>query len=163
LRTKLIVIVAGLLLLGLVSNPIAIATSLPEGEGVQQLPPGEAFGRQPEYLWIWQYMWPSKPHPEISTGTWIRWGFGWGSTTEQTLIDLLDGLDMEFSIDGKEVNNPKRYFGSPRKMDGYWSLSFSYRHPPFPPGEHSWIVSLSGSVPSVTINGAFTIIKRTGS
>ena len=142
------------------SGSIATAVSLPEGEGIQQLPPGEAFGRQPNYLWVWRYMWPGPPHPEIFTGTWIMWGFGWGSGNEQTLIDLLDGLDMEFSIAGKKVNNPKRYFGSPVNMGSYWALSFSYQHPPFPPREHSWTVSLSGSVPPVTINGAFTIIER---
>jgi len=148
-----------LLVVGLMLPLQAPAVSLPEGEGVQKLPLGEAFGRKAEYIWVWQYMW-SSPHPEIYTGTWMKWGFGWGSTTEQTLIDLLDGLDMEFSIDGKRIGNPKRYFGPPRNMGTYWSLSFSYRHPPFPPGEHSWTVSLSGSVPPVTVNGAFTIIER---
>lgn len=144
------------------TGSIATAQSLPEGKGVQQLPPGEAFGRQPNYIWVWQYMWPGPPHPEIFTGTWIMWGFGWGSGDEQTLIDLLDGLNMEFFIDGKEVRNPKRYFRIVHKVT-YWSLGFTYQHPPFTPGEHSWTVSLSGSVPPVTINGAFTIIKRSES
>jgi len=153
---KLTYLIVAIVLLGLVLNPSAQA--FPQGQGVQQLPPGEASGRESENIWLWQYLW-SNPHPEIYTGTWVRFDFGWGSTTEETLIQLLEELDMEFYLDDKEVRDPLKYFTLEHKMT-YWSLSWIYRHPPFKPGEHSWTVSLSGSVPTVTINGAFTIIKR---
>jgi len=153
---KLIYLIVIIVALGLVSNPLAQA--LPQGQGVQQLPPGEASGRESKNIWLWEYMWPNPPHPEIYTGTWVRFDFGWGSTTEETLIQLLEGLDMEFYLDDKEVRDPLEYFTIEYK--GYWSLYWIYRHPPFKPGEHSWTVSLNGSVPAVTINGAFTIIKR---
>jgi len=154
---KLIYLIVMIVALGLVLNPLAQA--FPQGQGVQQLPPGEASGRESENIWLWQYMWPNPPHPEIYTGTWVRFDFGWGSTTEETLIQLLEELDMEFYLDDKEVRDPLKYFTLEHKVT-YWSLSWIYRHPPFKPGEHSWTVSLSRSVPTVTINGAFTIIKR---
>ena len=154
---KLVYLIVAILLLGLVLNPLAQV--LPQGQGFQQLPPGEALGREPEDIWVWEYMWPGKPHPEIYTGTWIVFHFGWGSGSEETCIELLDGLDMEFCLDDKEVKNLQKYFTIEDKGT-YWSLYWIYHHPPFKPGEHSWTVSLSGSVPSVTINGAFTIIER---
>jgi len=154
---KLVYLIVAIVLLGLVLNPLAQA--LPQGQGVQQLPPGEAFGREPENIWIWEYMWPRSPHPEIHTGTWVRLHFGWGSTKEETLIELLEGLDMEFYLDDKEVRDPLKYFTIEDKGT-YWSLYWIYQHPPFKPGEHSWNIALSGSTWPVTINGAFTIIKR---
>jgi len=155
---KLVYLIVAIVLLGLVLNPLAQA--LPQGQGFQQLPPGEAFGREPENVWVWGYMWPGPPHPEICTGTWVRLHFGWGSTIEETLIKLLEGLDMEFYLDDKEVRDPLKYFTTIENMGTYWSLYWIYQHPPFKPGEHSWTVSLSGSVPTVTINGAFTIIEK---
>ena len=78
---------------------------------MQQLPPGEAFGREPEYIWLFEYMWPPLKHPEIYTGTWVKFGFGWGSTTKETLIELLEEQEnMEFYLDDKEVRNPLDYF-----------------------------------------------------
>lgn len=156
-RILILMFVVAIMLLGIVLSPLAQAP--PQGQGIQQLPPGEAFGREPENIWIWRYMWPNPPHPEIYTGTWVRLHFGWGSGTEETLIELLEGLDMEFYLDDNEVGDLQKYFMI-ENMGTYWSLSWIYQHPPFKPGEHSWTISLSGSVPSVTINGAFTIIKR---
>jgi len=153
---KLVYLIVAILLLGLVLNPLAQA--FPQGQGVQQLPPGEAFGREPEDIWLWEYMWPRKPHPEIYTGKWMVFHFGWGGS-EETLIELLGGLEMEFYLDGKEVRDPLKYF-TIKDKGTYWSLYWIYHHPPFKPEGHSWTVSLSGSVPTVTINGAFTIIKR---
>jgi len=150
-------LIVAIVLLGLVLNPLAQA--LPQGQGVQQLPLGEAFGREPEDIWLWEYMWPGAPHPEIYTGTWVRFGFGWGSGSEETLIGLLEEQkNMEFYLDGKEVKNPLKYFTI--EYIGYWSLYWIYQHPPFKPGEHSWTVSLSMSGRPKTINGAFTIIRR---
>lgn len=157
MKIKLLIVIVGILILGLVSN--SLAQALPQGQGVQQLPPGEAFGREPENIWIWEYMWPRPPHPEIHTGTWVRLHFGWGSTKEETLIELLEGLDMEFYLDDKEVRDPLKYFTIEDKGT-YWSLYWIYQHPPFNPGEHSWNIALGGSTWPVTINGAFTIIKR---
>jgi len=154
---KLMYLIVAIVFLGLVLNPLAQA--LPQGQGVQQLPPGEAFGRESENIWVWQYMWPGKPHPEIYTGTWVRLHFGWGSSTEETLLELLDGLEMEFYLDDKEVKDLKKYF-TIKHMGTYWALSWIYRHPPFKPGEHTWIISLGGSTWPVTVDGAFTIIER---
>lgn len=159
LLTRLIILAVGSLLLVSMLGVQAMSTALPEGKGIQQLPPGEARGRRPSYFWVWKYMWPNPPHPEITTGTWTMWGFGWGSGTEETLVELLEGLDMSFSIDGVEIENPLNYFTMENKGT-YWALSFIYQHPPLRPGEYSWNVSLSGSTWPVTINGAFTVIQR---
>jgi hypothetical protein len=153
---KLIYLIVAIVLLGLVLNPLAQA--LPQGQGVQMLPPGEASGRESENFWVWQYMWPNPPHPEIYTGTWVRFDFGWGGS-EETLILLLEGIEVEFYLDDKEVKDPKKYFTLEHRVT-YWALSWIYRHPPFKPGEHSWVVVLNGSVPAVTIDGAFTVIER---
>ena len=154
---KLVYLIVAIILLGFVLNPLAQA--LPQGQGVQQLPPGEAFGRESENIWLWEYMWPNPPHPEIYTGTWVRFDFGWGSGSEETLEEVLAGLEMEFYLDDKEVRDPLKYF-TLKHMGTYWALFWIYRHPPFKPGEYSWDVSLGGSYPTKTINGAFTIIER---
>jgi len=154
---KLMYLIVVIVLFGLILNPLAQA--LPQGQGVQQLPPGEAFGRESENIWVWRYMWPNPPHPETYTGTWIRFDFGWGSGSEETLLELLEGLEMEFYLNGRGVKDPLKYFTLEHRTT-YWALIWIYHHPPFKPGEHSWTVSLSGSVPTVTINGAFTIIER---
>ena len=52
---------------------------------------------------------------------------------EETLIEILEGLEMEFYLDDKEVKNPLKYFTI--EYIGYWS----------------W---------AVIINEAFTIIER---
>ncbi|MBA7563645.1 hypothetical protein ES695_01435 [Candidatus Atribacteria bacterium 1244-E10-H5-B2] len=153
---KLLYLIVAIVLLGLVLNPLAQA--LPQGQGVQMLPPGEASGRESENIWVWQYLW-SNPHPEVYTGTWFRFDLGWGSSTEETHIELLAGLEMEFYLDDKEVKDPLKYF-TIKNMGTYWALTWIYRHPPFKPGEHSWVVVLNGSVPAVTIDGAFTVIER---
>lgn len=154
---KLVYLIMAIVLLGLVLNPLAQA--LPQGQGFQQLPPGEAFGRKPEDIWVWEYMWPRPPHPDIHTGTWVRLHFGWGSNTEETLTELLEGLEMEFYLDDKEVKDPLKYF-TLKPVGTQWALSWIYQHPPFKPGEHTWTISLGGSTWPVTVDGEFTIIER---
>ena len=155
---KLVYLIIVIVALGLiVLSPLAQA--LPQGQGVQQLPPGEASGRESENIWVWEYMWPNPPHPEMYTGTWVRLDFGWGSGSEETLVELLEGLEMKFYLDNEEVRDPLKYFTLEHRVT-YWALSWIYRHPPFKPGEHSWTISVGGSTWPVTINGAFTVIER---
>lgn len=157
---KLIYLIVVIVALGLVLNPLAQA--LPQGQGVQQLPPGEAFGRESENIWLWRYMWPNPPHPEIYTGTWVRFDFGWGSTTEETLLEILEVLEMKFYLDDREVKDPLKYFTLEHRVT-YWALSWIYRHSPFKPGEHTWRVEgvmISGSDPTKVIDGEFTVIER---
>jgi hypothetical protein len=156
---KLVYLIVVIVFLGLVLNPLAQA--LPQGQGVQMLPPGEASGRESKNIWLFWYMFTNPPHPEIYTGTWVSFNFGWGSTTKETLEELLEGLEIEFYLDDKEVKDPLnlKYFTLEHRTT-YWALTWIYRHPPFKPGEHSWVFVLNGSVPAVTIDGAFTIIEK---
>ena len=134
--------------------PIASASN-PQGRGTQKLRPKDEVVKG-EYIWVWRYMWPRPPHPEIESGTWVTIGWGWGSTTRETLEEILETQELVVVIDGCELVDPMQYYTIEFRQT-YWSLSFKYAHPPFREGEHTW--SVSGICPG-TISGSFTVVER---
>jgi len=156
---KLLYLIVAIVLLGLALNPLAQA--LPQGQGVQMLPPGEALGQEPEYIGIFWYGLPNPPQPpEIYTGTWVSIYWGWGSGSEETLLEIIEGIEIEFYFNGKEIKDPtnSKYFRIEHRIT-YWVLFWAYRHPPLKPGEYTWAFAMGGSVPAFTADGAFTVIE----
>ncbi|MBC7109247.1 MAG: hypothetical protein H5T41_10800 [Methanomassiliicoccales archaeon] len=145
----------------------------PEGKGVQEDPPGNAYGREPA-----AYQ-PTRgltifPPDEVPTGTWLIWEFGYlGSTSPEELEPCIDWIEIvEFTIDGKAVPNPERYIVI-YKRGTYWSLSFRYKHPPLSPGQHTWSFTSYMTFPPITHewppvkwsrcgSGTFTVVQREG-
>ncbi len=142
---------------------LAMTFIAPGGDGVHQLHAGEVFLTAPDHIWLWDQIWSGSAYVDVPAGTSVTWGFGWGSNSRDALEEKLYGLDMEFRIDGREVNSPKRHFsfrdvGS--RTESYWVLVFHYEHQILPPGEYVWSISLSGSVPEVLATGVVVVGSR---
>ena len=152
MKTKLIATIMTVLFLTII---VPVSAFNPQGQGTQRLRPQDEVVKG-EYIWVWRYMWPRPPHPEIKSGTWVTIGWGWGSTTKETLEEILETQDLTVVIDGCELVNPKQYYTIQWK-ETYWSLSFKYAHPPFSEGEHTW--SVEGIAPWI-ISGSFTVVGR---
>ncbi len=154
------VVTNGLVMLGLL---LAMAYINPGADGVHPLHASETFLTEPDHIWLWDQAWAGSAYVEVPAGSSVTWGFGWGSGSRDALEETLYDLQMEFRIDGREVNSPKRYFSFQdmgTRTDSYWVLVFLYRDRPLPPGEYFWSVSLSGSVPEVVATGVLVVKPR---
>ncbi len=129
-------------------------------QDVVQLHAPDDYADRREYIWVWDEHWAGSATIQVNPGRAVAWGLGWGSADRGKLEDLLDGLEMSFYIDDREIRDPKKYFAFRDFMqrgDRFWTLVFHYEHSPLSPGEYTWHMQLGGSVRSREISGMLIV------
>ncbi len=128
-------------------------------DGVHNAPPPEAFSERENYIWVWSV---ESSQVLIEPNTVVAWGLGWESGSRTALENLRDGLEFEFYINDRRVEDPDRYLAlrSARidRTDRVWQLSFLYEGPTLPPGEHVWAIRLGGSVRPMEFSGVIYVL-----